>query len=285
MKLAGMLSALIASALAVGSVAADAKDPPGPPKPPKAPKVTVQIDGLEEVIDDSIQEALGEIGKDARIPAHVRGEIQKRLEGVRKKLKDRAAKGKLSAADLGELGEEIGREMEAFGKDMDAWSKQFDKQMNGKWGGKWGGKFDFHLGGKAGDDDDDDDDEGDDDDDDHDFALDFDDNDGDLGDAIRDMGALNLRPQQRDQIKKLRVDSEAKVANARRELDRASRLLEKQLQNPATSEAEIARSIDAVTQQESAIRKARILAWVNARRVLDDGQRKKVERAATGKSK
>ena len=43
---------------------------------------------------------------------------------------------------------------------------------------------------------------------------------------------------------------------------------------------EMGKSIDAVTQQEAAIRKARILAWVNARRVLDDAQRKKVEAAA-----
>lgn len=63
-------------------------------------------------------------------------------------------------------------------------------------------------------------------------------------------------------------------------MDLASDALKKQLDNPATNDADIARSIDVVTQQEAAIRKARILAWHDARRVLDDAQRRKVEDAA-----
>ena len=99
------------------------------------------------------------------------------------------------------------------------------------------------------------------------------------------MGKLNLKPAQRDQIKKLRADSDAKVATAKRELDKASETLKKTLENPAASQAEVERAIDSVTQQEAAIRKARIVAWMNARKILDDGQRKKVEGAAKGRRK
>jgi Spy/CpxP family protein refolding chaperone len=135
------------------------------------------------------------------------------------------------------------------------------------------------------DDDDDDDDRDDDDDVVGNFDFDMDDDDDDIADAVKDLGDLNLKPQQRDQIRKLRLDSDAKVAAAKRDLDRASEQLEKQLDNPAASDADISRAIDAVAQQEAAIRKARILAWHNARRVLDDAQRNKVQGAAKHKTK
>ena len=78
----------------------------------------------------------------------------------------------------------------------------------------------------------------------------------------------------------MRAESDRQVAAAKKQLDQASDTLKKQLDNSATSDADIARSIDAVTQQEAAIRKARIIAWHSARRVLDDAQRRKVEDAA-----
>ena len=42
-------------------------------------------------------------------------------------------------------------------------------------------------------------------------------------------------------------------------------------------------AIDAVTAQENAIRKARLLAWVKVRSFLDASQRSKVEKAAATK--
>jgi Spy/CpxP family protein refolding chaperone len=301
MKLATTMSSVLAGALLFGSafVSADRTPPappappaapapgpgipaPKPPKPPKAPKagggsgITIQINGLDQLVDEQIKNALDMIAKNPQVPQAVRDKVTKKLEKVRQKLHDKLGKGSIDPDEIGELGDEIGREMDEFGKEMEEWGEQFGKQMEQEMEKKFG-NFNIQVG--PGHDDDDDDDDADADDDDDDAAG------ADLDDAIKDMGSLDLKPAQRDQIKKLRADSESKVAAAKRELSRAEDSLHKQLGNPATSDADIARSIDAITQQEAAIRKARILAWVNARRVLDDAQRTKVERAAKGKIK
>jgi hypothetical protein len=293
-KPATILSSLFAGSLLFGSAVglADRNPPalpaPTAPKAPKAPKaggsgVRIQIDGLDGMIDAQIRAALDTVSRDKNIPPAVRAKIVKRLEKVKQKIHDKAAKGTLDEDDLEDLGEDIGEEMEEFGKEMEKWGEEFGKQME-----KQLGNLNVKIGRRDDDDDDDDDDDHDDDDDDDDIAafdVDVDDDDDDVADAIKDMGDIKLAPAQRDQIKKLRVDSDAKVATAKQNLSRASAQLQKQLDNPATSEADIARSIDAVAQQEAAIRKARILAWHNARRVLDDAQRKKVEGAAKHKTK
>lgn len=266
---------------------------PLPPKPPKPPKVSkagsgftvnihdgkVQIDGLDDMVDSQIDGALKAVAGNPGIPPAVRDKVVKRLEKVRAKVKARIAHIDTNNVDqlgeeLGKLGEEIGDEMEEFGsdmdkfgKDMDEWGKQFEKNFGKDFAKKFG-NVNVHVDRQADDDDDDDDIPG---------APD-DDDDIDV-DAVRDLGTLNLTQPQRDQLKKLRADSDAKVATAKRELQKASENLEKQLANPGASNADIERSIDAVAQQEAAIRKARILAWVNARNMLDAGQRKKVETA------
>ncbi len=107
-----------------------------------------------------------------------------------------------------------------------------------------------------------------------------DDDDSDADDAAADLGDLSLQPQQRQQIAQLRADTQRQVEAAKRALDQASANLERQIANPSASDAEISRAIDAVTQSEAAIRKARILSWHHARAILDDTQRSKVEGAA-----
>lgn len=302
MKSSSILSSLLAGGLLFGSAVGLAdRTPPGPPPPPpapptapkapKAPKapraggsgVTITIDGVDQMVDAHIGSALDAVRNNPAIPPAVRDKITKRLEKVKQKIHSKVRNGKLDPDDLDDLGEELEDEMEEFGKDMEKWGEEFGEQME-----KQFGNVKVHVGVHDDDDDDDDrDDDRDDDDDDDvaDFDLDLDDDDDDIADAIRDLGDLNLQPQQRAQIKKLRLDSDAKVAAAKRDLDRASEQLEKQLANPAASDAEISRAIDAVTQQEAAIRKARILAWHNARRLLDDAQRTKVQGAAKHKRK
>ncbi|HEX5061599.1 MAG TPA: hypothetical protein VFV99_19660, partial [Kofleriaceae bacterium] len=61
--------------------------------------------------------------------------------------------------------------------------------------------------------------------------------------------------------------------------------LRQQLENPSANENDVSRAIDNVSRLEADIRKARIIAWVKARRVLDDGQRQKVERSPRRKSR
>lgn len=292
---------LIVGALLFGSAVGQADDgrapPPPPPtphvqpvpRPPRAPRPPmpprngsgfnvqiqdgkIQISGLEGMVDAQINAALHGISNDPNIPPQVRAKVTARLEKVRQKVKKKIAK--LDATDperlgeeLGALGEEIGAEMEQFGEEME----QFGEEME-----KFSKKFEKDFGKQLGkvhvdvDHDDEDDEDDEDEEDDHDIDV----------AAVRSLGDLKLKAPQRDALRKLRADSEVRVANAQRELERAEASLQKSLENPNASDADIVRAIDAVSQQEAAIRKARILTWVNARRMLDDGQRKKVEAAA-----
>ena len=96
---------------------------------------------------------------------------------------------------------------------------------------------------------------------------------------------LALNPGQRTAITKLRTDSDKAVGAAKKQLDDLSAKLRTALSNPATPDADITRLVDQISAREAVIRKSRILAWAQARRVLDDGQRKKVEDASKKKTK
>ena len=256
---------------------------PKPPKAPKAPKADIHIDlgDINQLVDEQIKNALEAIGNNPNIPPHVREAMKSRLEKVRVKVKHRIAKIapndlEQMGEELGKIGEEIGEEMEQFGNDMEKWSKEFEKKMEKQMKGKkvmvWKGQDDANVTVHI--DDDDDDMPGMDDMD----GMD----DGDLDDAIKDMGSLKLDANQRAKLKGFRVESETKVAAAKQQLDVASENLRKQLENDNANEAEITRAIDTVSRLESDIRKARILAWVKARKLLDNSQRQQVERAARG---
>jgi hypothetical protein len=290
-----ILPSLLAGGLLFGSALTGAQPAPPapptsptPPKPPKAPKVKadihIDLGDINEVVDEQIKNALEAIGDNPQIPPHVREAMKQRLEKVRIKVKKRVAK--ISPNDLeqvgeelGKMGEEIGEEMEQFGKDMEKWGKEFEKRMDKQLKGKkvvvWKGQDHGTVTVDVDDDDDDDDLPG---------MDDMDDTD-DLDDAIKDMGKLNLDAKQRASLKQLREASDATVANAKRQLETASDKLRTQLENGNASDEDVVRSIDQVTRLESDIRKARILAWVKARRILDNSQRQKVEAAARGKSR
>jgi Spy/CpxP family protein refolding chaperone len=104
-----------------------------------------------------------------------------------------------------------------------------------------------------------------------------------MKEAIKDLGDLALKPAQRDAITKLRKDSDKTVAEAKRQLDQLAGKLHDSLGNKTVTDAEVAKYVDQISAQEAVIRKARLIAWVNARRVLDDAQRKRVEDAANKK--
>lgn len=222
----------------------------------------VEVDGLQDMIDDQLDSAFDSIDFD-NIPAPVRGKLKEKLGNIRNKVKTRLKHMDVKDMDkfgqeMEQLGNEISKEMEGFGSDF---QKQFSKDFAKKFSKK------IKIGALDKDDDDDI------------ASVDVDDND-DLADAISDLGDMKLAAPQKDQIAKLRADSDKQVAAAKQALEAASKTLKDQLANAKASDADIAKSIDAVTQQEAAIRKARILAWVHARAVLDDAQRKKVESAA-----
>ena len=237
---------------------ADDVHPPAPPAPPRHPGISVSvhdgqvdIDGLGDYVDSQIESAMDQID-DANVPPAIRAKLKAKIGAMRAKLKGLKH---LDAKDLDDLGKELGKMGEEIGKEVE---KEVHQNL-----ARHG--MSMH----------DDDDDGDFDDD-----MDMDDDD-----AVRDLGDLSLSPAQRDTLKKLRTDSDKQIATAKASLAQASKTLHDQLDNPAASDADISKAIDAVSQQEAAIRKARILAWHGARRVLDDAQRKKVEGAAKGKTK
>jgi hypothetical protein len=242
----------------------------------------IQIDGVNDLVERSIKEAQDAI-RTSSLPAEVRDKLQKRLDKVRTKVEERLSH--LDASDLDQLGEElgkmgddIGKEMDDFGKEMDKYGDKMSKDAMKNFGKNWGKKGHWSFNGNSNHNDSDDNDDSDSDDD---VASvpDVDDQD-DMDDAVRSLGDLSLKGPQRDQIQRLRADSDRQVAQAKAQLDRASEELQRQLDNISASDAEISRAVDAVSQQEATIRKARILAWHGARRVLDDAQRNKVEAAA-----
>jgi hypothetical protein len=268
--------------------------PPSAPKAPKAPKAPappkrgmgggfsvsinngkVQIDGLHDMVLGQLDAARDGIKNNPSIPKEVRDKVLARLDKVRATV-DKRLKN-LNIADLEQLekemeamGEEIEAAMEGLDKDLDKLGKDFGKNF----GKKWGKNININIGD---DDDDDDDDLG---------AIDtpdVDDDDDDMQDAIKDLRDLALDKAQKEQINKLRADSDKTVATAKKQLDELSAKLQTALGNPATSDAEIGRMVDQISAQEAAIRKARIVAWAQARRMLSDAQRKRVEDAAKKK--
>ncbi len=98
--------------------------------------------------------------------------------------------------------------------------------------------------------------------------------------SIDDLKNFALKPSQKDAIAKLRASSDLAVATAKKQLDEVSKKLETALADVKVSDTDVTRYVDQITANEAAIRKARLLAWVGARRVLDADQIKKLEAAA-----
>lgn len=252
--------------------------PPRPPKAPKAPNVKIKGDihidlhDIDQMVDEQIKNALDMIGDNEDMPPQVREAAKAKLEKIRVKVKKHLSK--ISPDDLeqlseelGKMGEELGDDMEQFGKDMEKFGKDFEKQMEKKLEKQMRDKKVIVWKGPH-DNDDDFDDEPD--------IADFDAADDDVH-ALRDLGDLKLDQGQRKRLKDLRDASERDVKVAKQQLDKASDALRRQLESGSTNEADISRAIDDVTRAEAAIRKARILTWVKARKELDDTQRRKVE--------
>jgi hypothetical protein len=287
----------------------DPPQPPQPPRPPRAPHpprhgghgghggpgIHITIDGnkidlsgIDGMVRGQLEAAKQMIRSNPRIPPPLRAKLLARLDKVRASVDKRLAK--LKGKNLDQLGEELeklGEDIEDAMEGLDEELEQLGEQLGKDFAKKFKHpkfKFDFHTP----DDDDDDDDEDDEDDDISSIPMtpDLDASDSDdMRDALNDLRGMAIKPDQKAKIAQIRAESDGKVAAARRQLDQLSKKLEVALGNPNTSDADIRRYVDAISQQEAEIRKARILAWVNARRVLDENQRKRIEAAAKKKSR
>ena len=230
----------------------------------------VQIDGLKDLVLGQLDSARDSIKLNPQISKDVRDKVLARLDKVRVSVDKRLSNLSVTnldqlGAEMEKIGEEVEKAMEGFDDEMEQLGKQLEKDLEIKLGKQ--SAFQIHI---------------DTDDDDVVMApgLDLDDdNDEDLREAIDDLKDLALKPAQRQAIGKLRTDSDAQVVTAKKQLDDLSTRLEAALANPATADADIARYVDQISAQEAVIRKARLLAWSQARRVLDDTQRAKVQGA------
>lgn len=281
--------------------------PPAPPVPPRGHRHghrrghgmsvsihdgKIEIDGIEELVQDQLARAADILDGLPDVPPDVRDRVKRRVTSVRDKLGARL--GRLKSLDLDKIGPEMERMGDDIEKDMEGLDKDLE-QLGARFGQNFADKFgrdfakSFGPSHRAGSDNnaDGDDDDADADADDADDAAgalppsaEADMDPSDLRAAIAGLQDLHLDPGQKDQLAKLRADAERQIADAKRELEAMSDRLHDALGDAGASEADVARQIDLISAKEATIRKARILAWMKVRSLLDGDQRKKVEAAA-----
>ncbi|MDQ3297773.1 MAG: hypothetical protein M3619_14385, partial [Myxococcota bacterium] len=236
----------------------------------------VDISGIDGMVRGQLEGVRQMLKNDPNIPKELRDKALARLDKVRGIVDKRLGKIKgKKIDDLGEeleqMGEEIEQAMEGLDEELEKLGEKLGKDYSSRVPKDFNFNFDFDH------DDDDDDDLG------GVPVPDLDGDDDDLRQSITDLKGMALKPAQKAQITKIRADADRSVAVAKQALDAASHKLEVALADPKTSDADIARHVDQISGHEATIRKTRILAWVSARRILDDAQRKKIEAAAQAK--
>lgn len=282
--------------------------PPMPPMPPSPPSPhsrnhgrgvsvsihdgKIEVDGIEELVQDQLERVADVLDNIPDLPPDVRERVKGRIRSVRDKL--RARLGKLKSVDLDKIGpemermgDEIEKEMEGLDRDLSQFGDKFGKNFAQKFGKDFAKSFGpSRVTGGHDRDDSDDADDNDDDDKDKDAVELPPDRDtdaadpSDMGPGIDDLKNLVLNQTQKVQLAELRVDSDRRVADAKRELETMSERLHDALGNDRADAEDIATQIDLISQKEATIRKARILTWLKVRGMLDKDQRKKVEAAA-----
>ncbi len=249
----------------------------------------IEIDGIEDMVQDQLEGVLRVLDNLHDVPPDVRDRVKGRVKSVRDKLKVRL--GRLKSMDLDKIGpemermgDEIEKDMEGLDNDLERLGDKMSKHFAEKFGKDFAKSFSGHVSGS--DDSNDDSDDDSDDDDDKDAVALPQDSDTDMIDPadlrakLGDLKNLKLNQKQKDKLAQLRLESDQQVASAKHELDEMSRKLRESLGDSAARESDIERQIDQISAREAVIRKARILAWLRARKVLDGDQRKLVEAAA-----
>jgi hypothetical protein len=265
--------------------------PPPPPPPPRAHgrhrgsgvsvsihDGKVELDGIEELVASQLERVDEMLDSMPDAPPGVRERVKAHVRAVRNKLRIRL--GELKSLDLDKigpemerLGDEIEREMEGLDRDL----AQFGDRMGKHFAQKFGKA---KVTGGHDNSDDGDDNDGDDDDDRDAVSADTDVVDpSDMRSAITELKNLALDQSQKTRLAQVRAESERKISDAKRELEVMTTRLHDTLGDASASESEIAKQIDMISATEATIRKARILAWVRVRGMLDKDQRKRVEAA------
>jgi hypothetical protein len=258
-----------------------------------------QIKAARAQAREQLERAREQIAK-APMPEKMRQKILARLDRAAKVLDEHLANA--TAGDMDDLeremeamGEELEREMEAMaeelaalGEDWEDWAPVIVNKV-GSWTGSWDGDVpeppeppDAPEPPDFGDDVDV-------------FVvppvppvppvpgLDLDLDDIDITIDI-DLGALKLSSDQLGQLDIIFDAEQDVVEPAREQIEDLSEELHDALAADQVDEAKLARLVDEISEREAAIRKAQILAWAKSKRLLDAGQRDRIEKA-TVKSK
>jgi Spy/CpxP family protein refolding chaperone len=249
----------------------------------------IQIDGVADMVAEQLDRVIQVLDSLPNVPPDVRERVKNRVKAVRGKVASRL--GKLKTLDLDKIGpemermgDEIEREMEGLDRDLsqlgDSLGEKLGKDFADKFGKDFAKSFKNTHVAPSHDADSDDDDDDDDEEDKAAVALPPlpDGVDPDTIGDLKKQVALNQK--QKDELAKLRAESERKIEAAKRDLESMSNRLQDTLARPNADEGEVERLIDQISNKEAAIRKARVLAWVKARKLLGDDQRKQVEAAA-----
>ncbi|HEY4183162.1 MAG TPA: hypothetical protein VGM90_40340 [Kofleriaceae bacterium] len=251
--------------------------PPLPPVPPPDGGISVTIHdgkvsvtGVADMARTQLKTARDSIAK-SNMPEDMKKKVLARLDKAQASMDKRLANIKNATPEeieeqMETMGEEIAASMDGLDDEMEEMGQKMaeDAQKNMNF------QFKFTH---------------DDDDDDMPSAPTLDSDDDDLRDAIGDLKDLAVTPQQRDQIVKLRADSDKTVATSKKQIDDLSEKLHTALGDKKTTDADITRMVDQISAEEAKVRKARIIAWAQARRVLDAAQQKKVDDAAKKSAK
>jgi DNA gyrase/topoisomerase IV subunit A len=297
MKRVRMLFAMMMFLLVGGVVFAN-PNPPVPPRPPKAPAPPisisirggkVQVDGIDRLVASHLAAVQQLLRDNPNIPQDVRDRLVQRMNKV-KAIVDRHLKN-LDTSDLDRLGdqlEKMGDELEKAMSGLDAdlaklgdkISKDVARKLD-----KVKDRLKLKLGPlppppppPPGSDPDD-----------HDPDHDGD-HDPDVTDpwghthddtvTIDGLKDFALKPAQRDAIAKLRAASDTQVASIKTQLESASKRLEDALADPKVTDVDVTRHVDQISKLEAELRKTKLLTWVQARRVLDADQIKRLEAAS-----
>jgi hypothetical protein len=271
----------------------------------------IEIDGVADMVQEQLDRVNAMLDSQPDLPPDVRARVKVRIKNVRERLGVRL--NRLKSLDLDKIGpemermgDEIEREMDGLDKDLEKLGDKFGKDL-GKDFAKIGKDFGKDLGkdiarsfsappappstpppaARDNDSDNDNDGDSDDDDDDDKSAVAAVDHDSEAADAARVQEAttvfqklrLDLDQEQKAQLAKLRADSDQRIKSAKQELEALSNQLQHSLGDDTVSEAEIAQQVDRISKTEATIRKARLLAWVRARSLLNKDQRRRVEAA------
>jgi Spy/CpxP family protein refolding chaperone len=277
--------------------------PPVPPVPPVPHKHgghrgmsisihdgKVEIDGIQEMVQEQLEAVTHVLDSLNGVPPEARDKVKARVRALKEKLKGLERLKTMDIDKLGpeveRMGDEIEKAMEGLDKDLEQLGDKLGKNLSDKINRDFAkraqpGRTPVVVDHSDGNDDDGDDDSGDDDDNDMGLPPTAEDalDPSDLRDRVAALRALPLDPSQKAKLAKLRADSEAEIRTAQAEREEMSSKLHARLGDAMASEGEISSLIDRISAKEAAIRKARILTWVKARKLFSPEQQKKIEAA------